>query len=304
MAVEGAGIERELDLRQQPERHRRAAARAAARLARARPRRRPLPRREPPPRGRGPCGPSSTRPSTRACPAACQLHRRHLCESRPRRVLEHRVAAGRDVEVVRVRRGRRSAGRRSRWRAPPGGRRRHCGSLSWPDGDPEPRGGRSRSRRRTAPRFASCSGSRPRRSIRNQSLAEATLVAGQATERHYHRLAEEIYFLLEGGGLMEVDGVEREVGPGDAILIPPGAWHSLQRRRRRRTAALHVRAAVHARGHVLLLGRATRQQAGETRRSDPRVGRATRVSWPDLQCRRERRVGLAFWPNRVEHRRN
>lgn len=63
--------------------------------------------------------------------------------------------------------------------------------------------------------------------IRNQSLAGATLGPTQATERHYHREAEEIYYLTHGGGLMEVDGVEREVGVGDAILIPPGAWHQL-----------------------------------------------------------------------------
>jgi quercetin dioxygenase-like cupin family protein len=60
-----------------------------------------------------------------------------------------------------------------------------------------------------------------------QSLAEATLAPGQSTQRHYHRLSEEIYLLVEGGGLMEVDGEEREVGAGDAILIPAGAWHTL-----------------------------------------------------------------------------
>jgi mannose-6-phosphate isomerase-like protein (cupin superfamily) len=64
--------------------------------------------------------------------------------------------------------------------------------------------------------------------VRNQSLAEATLEPDQATERHYHRRSEEIYFLLTGGGLMEVDGDEREVGSGDAVLIPPGAWHTLR----------------------------------------------------------------------------
>jgi mannose-6-phosphate isomerase-like protein (cupin superfamily) len=64
--------------------------------------------------------------------------------------------------------------------------------------------------------------------VRNQSLAEATLAAGQATQRHYHASSEEIYFLLAGGGLMEVDGVEQEVGPNDAVLIPPGAWHTLR----------------------------------------------------------------------------
>lgn len=67
----------------------------------------------------------------------------------------------------------------------------------------------------------------PTAPVRNQSLAEATLVAGQATDRHYHRVAEEIYFITEGSGLMEVDGVQRRVAPGDAILIPPGAWHRL-----------------------------------------------------------------------------
>jgi len=63
--------------------------------------------------------------------------------------------------------------------------------------------------------------------VGNQSLAEATLPVGSATDRHYHKLAEEFYFLLEGKGKMEIDGTEREVGPGDAILIPPGAWHQI-----------------------------------------------------------------------------
>lgn len=61
-----------------------------------------------------------------------------------------------------------------------------------------------------------------------QSLAEATLPAGVATQRHYHRLSEEFYYLLAGRGLMEIDGEEREVGPGDAILIPAGAWHQIE----------------------------------------------------------------------------
>lgn len=61
-----------------------------------------------------------------------------------------------------------------------------------------------------------------------QSLAEAALAPGQATERHYHAASEEIYLLLDGGGELEVDGEERQVGPGDAVLIPPGAWHTLR----------------------------------------------------------------------------
>lgn len=61
-----------------------------------------------------------------------------------------------------------------------------------------------------------------------QSLAEATLVPGQSTRRHYHALSEEIYLLVSGSGTMELDGETREVAEGDAILIAPGAWHELQ----------------------------------------------------------------------------
>ena len=68
----------------------------------------------------------------------------------------------------------------------------------------------------------------PTAPVCNQSLAEATLAPGQATQRHYHREAEEIYFVIEGAGEMEVDGERATVRVGDAILIPPGAWHELR----------------------------------------------------------------------------
>ena len=61
----------------------------------------------------------------------------------------------------------------------------------------------------------------------NQTLAEATLEPGQRTERHYHAESEELYYLVEGTGEMEIDGERSQVGPGDAILIPPGAWHQI-----------------------------------------------------------------------------
>jgi mannose-6-phosphate isomerase-like protein (cupin superfamily) len=63
--------------------------------------------------------------------------------------------------------------------------------------------------------------------VRNQSLAEARVPAGGRTARHYHKVAEELYFILEGAGEIELDGDHRMVGPGDAILIPPGTWHTI-----------------------------------------------------------------------------
>ena len=63
--------------------------------------------------------------------------------------------------------------------------------------------------------------------VEKQSLAEAAVAAGGATQRHYHKCSEELYFILEGRGRMEIDGETRAVQPGDAILIPPGAWHTI-----------------------------------------------------------------------------
>ena len=62
----------------------------------------------------------------------------------------------------------------------------------------------------------------------NQSLAEATLPPGARTQPHVHPHTEEIYYILRGAGRMTVGAEEREVGPGDGILIPPGARHTIQ----------------------------------------------------------------------------
>lgn len=61
-----------------------------------------------------------------------------------------------------------------------------------------------------------------------QSLAEATLEVEQATERHYHSVAQEIYFVLKGQGKLEIDSEITYVRPGDAVLIPAGAFHQLE----------------------------------------------------------------------------
>jgi len=63
--------------------------------------------------------------------------------------------------------------------------------------------------------------------IRNQTLAEARLPARAATTPHRHLKTEEIYYVLAGRGWMQVGPDGREVGPGDAIAIPPGAWHQI-----------------------------------------------------------------------------
>lgn len=60
------------------------------------------------------------------------------------------------------------------------------------------------------------------------SLAHATIPSGQRSIRHHLEGASEVYYILSGTGRMHVNAEEREVGPGDALLIPPGAVQFLE----------------------------------------------------------------------------
>ena len=61
-----------------------------------------------------------------------------------------------------------------------------------------------------------------------QSLAEARLAPGGRTQRHYHAVTEEIYFVTAGPGR---DGARTASAsswrPGETVAIPPGAWHEI-----------------------------------------------------------------------------
>jgi mannose-6-phosphate isomerase-like protein (cupin superfamily) len=54
------------------------------------------------------------------------------------------------------------------------------------------------------------------------SLAHAIVKPGQTSLPHTLRTSE-VYYILEGQGLMTIDGETTPVGPGDTIYIPPGA---------------------------------------------------------------------------------
>ncbi len=58
------------------------------------------------------------------------------------------------------------------------------------------------------------------------SLCHATVKPGQRTR--LHRLhTTEVYYILEGEGLMTIDDETRRVGSGQTVYIPPGARQSL-----------------------------------------------------------------------------
>jgi mannose-6-phosphate isomerase-like protein (cupin superfamily) len=42
---------------------------------------------------------------------------------------------------------------------------------------------------------------------------------------HYHKRTTEIYYILEGEGQIELDGMRFDVSPGSSIMIKPGCRH-------------------------------------------------------------------------------
>lgn len=54
------------------------------------------------------------------------------------------------------------------------------------------------------------------------SLAHAVVMPGQTTRPH-RLAASEVYYIIEGEGVMHINGESRPVFPGQAIYIPPNA---------------------------------------------------------------------------------
>lgn len=61
-----------------------------------------------------------------------------------------------------------------------------------------------------------------------QSIAEATVPAGTSTLLHRHNVTEEIYHILSGCGLMNLENKFIEVEEGDSVCIHPGTSHNIK----------------------------------------------------------------------------
>ena len=63
---------------------------------------------------------------------------------------------------------------------------------------------------------------------RNQSLAEAIVEPGRETLLHRHPVAEELYHIVQGQGLMSLGKETFPVVVGDTVCIPPGVTHKIR----------------------------------------------------------------------------
>ncbi len=64
--------------------------------------------------------------------------------------------------------------------------------------------------------------------IFNHSLARIVIPPGKSSSAHYHKLSQETYYILQGEGLMDIDGESHVLHPGTACTILPGENHLIE----------------------------------------------------------------------------
>src|SRR3954470_5713310 len=90
----------------------------------------------------------------------------------------------------------------------------------------------------------------PSRGASQSSLWAVELAAGSTSAPH-HMDCEELFFAQSGTAVAVVDGVEQLVGPGDFLVLPPGAEFSFRVGEREPFRAV---AAMRAGGRAVLDG--------------------------------------------------
>ena len=66
--------------------------------------------------------------------------------------------------------------------------------------------------------------------IFNHSLARIVIPPGKSSSAHYHKHSQETYYILQGEGLMDIDGEIHVLKPGTACHILPGENHRIENR--------------------------------------------------------------------------
>lgn len=62
----------------------------------------------------------------------------------------------------------------------------------------------------------------------NLSVIEERMPAGASEVRHFHRNAQQFFFVLSGQAMMEADGEQIPLLAGQGVAIPPGTRHQFR----------------------------------------------------------------------------
>lgn len=90
---------------------------------------------------------------------------------------------------------------------------------------PEPASSATIALNEIAPRQCSCGTTRRAFARESGGAVSVHLLQVDRAVTHHHRIATEVYVILEGLGEVELDGVRHPAKPMSAFLIPPGTRH-------------------------------------------------------------------------------
>ena len=65
----------------------------------------------------------------------------------------------------------------------------------------------------------------PRSAELRMTAYRVTIEPHQETSESYHRIAEELYFVVQGQGIAYLDDVPHPLAPGTFLRLPPGTRH-------------------------------------------------------------------------------
>jgi len=71
-----------------------------------------------------------------------------------------------------------------------------------------------------------------REDVSDEPAAWVHAVDIDGAKPHFHKVATELYYVLDGDGKVTLDGVDHEVRKGSLVHIPPGVVHSATGRMR------------------------------------------------------------------------
>jgi mannose-6-phosphate isomerase-like protein (cupin superfamily) len=63
--------------------------------------------------------------------------------------------------------------------------------------------------------------------LKNLEMAMCIFTPGEMARLHHHAIMEEIYFIIEGTGRIEIESKWYPINPEDAIAIPVGVMHRI-----------------------------------------------------------------------------
>jgi len=60
------------------------------------------------------------------------------------------------------------------------------------------------------------------------SVIEERMPPGAAEQRHRHARARQLFYVLEGEAVLEMEGAAHVLRPGEGLHVPPGAAHQMR----------------------------------------------------------------------------